>query len=113
MISSTVWARLILPSAMLHSVNSVAPCCRVAWYCSGARRVVYSANSALQCTVATCQTCLSRVVEPFHTVATHCKHATVCAVLAQSCHPPAHTSCYHLMGRVLHALQVRGAALVS
>jgi hypothetical protein len=48
MISSIVWARLILPSATLHSVNSVAPCCRVAWYCSGARRVVHSANSTLQ-----------------------------------------------------------------
>jgi hypothetical protein len=45
--SSMAWARMILSPTMLHSVSSVAPCCRVAWHCSGARRVVHSAVAAL------------------------------------------------------------------
>jgi hypothetical protein len=34
----------------------------------------------------------------------------VCAVLAQTYNPLAHTSHQHLMGRLLHALQVNGAS---
>jgi hypothetical protein len=37
----------------------------------------------------------------------------VCAVLAQSCNPPARTSRQYLMGRLLHALQAHGAILIT
>jgi hypothetical protein len=58
MISSMVWARLILLPVTLHSVSSVTSCCRVAWHCSDARRVVHSAGVALQ---------------------SHCSYLSVCA----------------------------------
>jgi hypothetical protein len=34
MMSSMMWARLVLSPATLHSVSSVASCCRVAWHYS-------------------------------------------------------------------------------
>jgi hypothetical protein len=37
MMSSTVWAHLVLSPATLHSVSSVASCHRIIWHCSGAR----------------------------------------------------------------------------
>jgi hypothetical protein len=40
MMSSTVSTRLVLSPATLHSVSSVASCCRVTWHYSGDRRVV-------------------------------------------------------------------------
>jgi hypothetical protein len=40
MMSSTVWAHLVLSPATLHSVSSVTSCCRVIWHYSGAMRVV-------------------------------------------------------------------------
>jgi hypothetical protein len=47
MMSSTACACVILSPATLHSISSVAPCCRVVWHCSGDRRVVHSAGAAL------------------------------------------------------------------
>jgi hypothetical protein len=47
MMSSTTWADLVLSSVTLHSVSSVAPCGRVAWHYSGAKRVVHSADAAM------------------------------------------------------------------
>jgi hypothetical protein len=48
MISSMVWARLVLSPVTLHSVSSVTPYYRVTWHCSDARRVVHSIGAALQ-----------------------------------------------------------------
>jgi hypothetical protein len=47
MMTSMAWADLVLSPATLHSISSVTPCCRVAWHCSGAELVVYSAGAAL------------------------------------------------------------------
>jgi hypothetical protein len=47
MMSSTVWARLVLSPATLHSVNNVVLCYRVACHCSGDRLVVHSAGVVL------------------------------------------------------------------
>jgi hypothetical protein len=47
MMSSMAWARLVLSPATLHSVSSVAPCCRVAWHCSVVNQVVHSADDVL------------------------------------------------------------------
>jgi hypothetical protein len=45
--SSTMCACLVLSPATLHLISSVVSCYRVAWYCSGVRRVVYSVGVAL------------------------------------------------------------------
>jgi hypothetical protein len=34
MMSLMVWACLVLSPTMLHSISSMALCCRVAWHCS-------------------------------------------------------------------------------
>jgi hypothetical protein len=47
MMSLTTRARLVLLPVTLHSVSSVAACYRVAWYYSGARRMIHSAGAAL------------------------------------------------------------------
>jgi hypothetical protein len=54
MISSMVWARLILSSSMLYSVSSVTLYYRVAWHCSGASE--WSIVLALHCSriIAVC-----------------------------------------------------------
>jgi hypothetical protein len=36
MMSSTVWVRVVLSSATLHSISSVTPCCCIIGHCSGA-----------------------------------------------------------------------------
>jgi hypothetical protein len=50
MMSSTVWAHLVLSPATLPHVFvalCVAPCYRVTWHCSSAKRVFHSAVAAL------------------------------------------------------------------
>jgi hypothetical protein len=54
MMSSTVWARLVLSPATLHSISSVATCYRVTWHCSGARRVVIVLASYCNRTINIC-----------------------------------------------------------
>jgi hypothetical protein len=54
MMSSTMWARLVLSSTTLHSVSSVTLCYRVTWHCSGARRVVIVLASYCSRTVDAC-----------------------------------------------------------
>jgi hypothetical protein len=39
--SSMTWTRLILSSAMLHSISSVTPYYRIIWHCSGDKRVLH------------------------------------------------------------------------
>jgi hypothetical protein len=95
MISSTTWTRLVLLPATLHSVSSVAPCCRVAWHCSGARRVVHRVGATLQSNSSYLSICAARPELLNHSVLWQPTMSAlrVCAVLAQSYNPPAHTSC--------------------
>jgi hypothetical protein len=54
MMSSMVWACLILSPTTLHSVSNVVSCYRVTWHCSGARRVVIVLASCCSSTVDVC-----------------------------------------------------------
>jgi hypothetical protein len=45
--SLTVWTRLVLSPVTLHSVSSVASCCRINSHCSGAKRVVHNVGVVL------------------------------------------------------------------
>jgi hypothetical protein len=59
MMSSMMWACLILSPVTLHSVSSVTPYCRVIWHYSGARRLVHSAVVALQSHYICMSACLA------------------------------------------------------
>jgi hypothetical protein len=93
--SSTTWVRLVLSPTMLHSVSSVMPYCRVAWHCSGARRVFHSAGAELQSHCSYLSNCAACPELLNHSVLWQLTVSAlwVCAVLAQPCNLPAHMSC--------------------
>jgi hypothetical protein len=74
MMSSTVWTRLVLSPATLHSVSSIASCYRVTWHCSGVRRVIHSAGAHCRRTVDACLYALQ--VLTTLSVCTSCSHLT-------------------------------------